>query len=221
MRLLAFTGILAALGALMATLLFALGWTGMAGVAYLLDAVALTSGLTVASGPVSTMGRQLRALPAAAMGTTGVRQLPGRAAGHRNLSSGQPRVPVPGRVRRRWDGLSGHSPRHRLAHPDGQRAGCARVGRRRHRGRGRDARPADQHAGATGRRAETDWRVPRRDDRDRPGAHRRRAALAHRRGRCVRGVLRTRGGERAAGEPGDAGQHEPGVRLDGLDLPDR
>ena len=39
-------------------------------------------------------------------------------------------------------GVPGHAGRHRLAHDDGQRAGRARLGRRRHRGRGGDARPA-------------------------------------------------------------------------------
>ena len=40
------------------------------------------------------------------------------------------------------DRLSGHAGRHRLAHHHGQRALGARLGRRRHRGGGRDARPA-------------------------------------------------------------------------------
>ena len=46
----------------------------------------------------------------------------------------------------------GHPGRHRLAHPDGQRAGRAGLGRRRHRGRGGHARPADEHAHSPGRR---------------------------------------------------------------------
>ena len=37
-----------------------------------------------------------------------------------------------------------HAGRHRLAHDDGQRPRRGRLGRRRHRGRGRDARPADR-----------------------------------------------------------------------------
>lgn len=56
MRLVAFTGIFAALGAVAATLLFVLGWAGMASVAYLLGALAFTSGLSIASGPISTLG---------------------------------------------------------------------------------------------------------------------------------------------------------------------
>ena len=51
-----------------------------------------------------------------------------------------------GRVRRRHERqaarLSRHAGRHRLAHDDGQRPRRARLGRGRHRGRGRDARPA-------------------------------------------------------------------------------
>ena len=39
-------------------------------------------------------------------------------------------------------GLPRHLRRHRLPHHDGQRPRRARLGRRRHRGRGRDARPA-------------------------------------------------------------------------------
>jgi aconitate hydratase len=41
--------------------------------------------------------------------------------------------------------LSRHAGRHRQPHHHGQRPVGARLGRRRHRGRGRDARPADFH----------------------------------------------------------------------------
>ena len=69
--------------------------------------------------------------------------VPGLAARPRHLPPGQPRVPGPRRVRRRRRaGLPRHAGRHRLAHADGQRARRARLGRRRHRGRGGDARPA-------------------------------------------------------------------------------
>lgn len=57
---------------------------------------------------------------------------------------------------RRPAGLSGHPGGHRLTHPDGQRARRAGLGRRRHRGGGRDARPADEHADPAGGRAEAD-----------------------------------------------------------------
>lgn len=56
MRLLAIIGLAALLGGIATSILFALGWAGMAGVAYLLGALALTSGFTIASGPISTMG---------------------------------------------------------------------------------------------------------------------------------------------------------------------
>ena len=48
--------------------------------------------------------------------------------------------------------LSRHPGRHRLAHDDGQRPRRARLGRRRDRGRGGDARPADLDAAAAGDR---------------------------------------------------------------------
>ena len=53
----------------------------------------------------------------------------------------------------RRDGrLSGHAGRHRQPHDDGQRPRRARLGRRRDRGRGGDARPAGQHADPRSRR---------------------------------------------------------------------
>ena len=48
----------------------------------------------------------------------------------------------------RRPGLSRHAGRHRLAHDDDQRPRRARLGRRRDRGRGGDARPADLDAAA-------------------------------------------------------------------------
>ena len=49
-------------------------------------------------------------------------------------------------------GVPRHPRRHRLAHHDGQRPRCAGLGRRRHRGRGRDARPAGLDAHPARRR---------------------------------------------------------------------
>ena len=95
---------------------------------------------------------QPRALPVPALGPDGVRRLQGRAAGHRHLPPGEPRVPRPRRRGPRRRGVPGHAGRHRLAHDDGQRARRARLGRRRDRGRGRDARPAALDARAAGRR---------------------------------------------------------------------
>ena len=59
----------------------------------------------------------------------------------------------------RWaqpDGLPRHLRRHRLPHHDGQRHRRGRLGRRRHRGRGRDARSARQHADPAGRRLQAE-----------------------------------------------------------------
>ena len=85
--------------------------------------------------------RNTRALRAAALGAGRVRQLPRRAAGHGHRAPGQPRVPgAVVVVRRGEDGTIGdarHAGRHRLAHDDDQRPGRARLGCRRHRGRGR------------------------------------------------------------------------------------
>ena len=60
--------------------------------------------------------------------------------------------------------------RHRLAHHDGQRARRARLGRRRHRGRGGDARPAGVDAHPPGGRLQARRRAARGLDRHRPGA---------------------------------------------------
>ena len=99
-------------------------------------------------------------------GQESLRQLPRRAAGDRDLPPGQPRVPRPGRLqpreRRRPAGLPRHAGRHRLAHDDGQRARRARLGRRRDRGRGGDARPADLDAAAAGGRLQARRRAAAR-----------------------------------------------------------
>ena len=54
--------------------------------------------------------------------------------------------------RRGYACLSGHAGGHRQPHDHGQRAFGAGLGRRRDRGRGRHARPADLHADPRGRR---------------------------------------------------------------------
>ena len=66
--------------------------------------------------------------------------------GHRDRPPGQPRVPGARRVRRRRHAVPRHAGRDRLAHDDDQRPRRARLGRRRDRGRGGDARPADVDA---------------------------------------------------------------------------
>ena len=96
------------------------------------------------------------ALPVPALGPGRLRRLPGRPAGHRHRAPGQPRIPGP----RGLDGDDGERHRrypdtlrrHRLAHHDDQRPRRPRLGRRRHRGRGRDARPAGLDADPAGRR---------------------------------------------------------------------
>ena len=90
------------------------------------------------------------ALPA--LGPARVRRLQGRAARHRHLPPGEPRVPRARRRGPRRRRVPGHARRHRLAHDDGQRARRARLGRRRDRGRGGDARRAALDARAAGRR---------------------------------------------------------------------
>ena len=59
-------------------------------------------------------------------------------------------------------GLSRHARRHRLAHDDDQRPRRARLGRRRDRGRGGDARPADVDADPAGDRLQAHRRAARR-----------------------------------------------------------
>ena len=77
--------------------------------------------------------------------------------------------------------LSRHARRHRLAHHDDQRPRHRRLGRRRHRGRGRHARPAGLFPHARRRRRAPHRRAPRRRHRDRPRAHASRRCCARRR----------------------------------------
>ena len=73
-------------------------------------------------------------------------------------------------------GLPRHAGRHRLAHDDDQRPRRARLGRRRDRGRGGDARPADVDADPAGARLQADRRAAGGRDRHRPRADRHRDA---------------------------------------------
>ena len=122
---------------------------------------------------------------------------------------------------RRAARLPRHLRRHRLAHHDGQRPRRARLGRRRHRGRGRHARPAGVDADPAGGRLQAHRRDPGRRHRHRRRPDDHREAAQARRGRQVRRVLRRGRRRRAAGQPGHDRQHEPRVRLDLRDLPDR
>ena len=156
-----------------------------------------------------------------ALGPGRVRGLQGRPAGHRDRASGQPRVPRARGVRQRGHAVPRHAGRDRLAHDDDQRPRRARLGRRRDRGRGGDARPADVDAGPARGRLQAARRAARGRDGDRPRPHRDADAARARRGRQVRRVLRPRRAEPAARRPRDDRQHEPGVRVHLRDVPDR
>ena len=118
-------------------------------------------------------------------------------------------------------GLPRHLRRHRLAHDDGQRHRRRRLGRRRHRGRGRDARPAGVDAHPARGRLQAQRRPARGRHRHRPGAHHHRDAAQARCRREVRRVLRARRLRAAAREPRDHRQHVAGVRLHDRGVPDR
>ena len=105
---------------------------------------------------------QPRALPVPALGPGRLRRLQGRPAGHRHRAPGQHRAPRPRRDDARRRRPTPTPGRHRLAHHDGQRPRRARLGRRRHRGRGRDARPAGVDAHPARRRLQAHRRAARR-----------------------------------------------------------
>ncbi len=131
------------------------------------------------------------------------------------------RVVFPRDGRRRAAGLPRHLRRHRLAHHHGQRPRRGRLGRRRHRGRGGHARPAGEHADPARGRLQAERRAAGGHHRHRPGADHHRDAAPAQGGRQVRRVLRPRRRRGAAGQPRHHRQHEPRVRLDHRDLPDR
>ena len=89
-------------------------------------------------------------------------------------------------------GLPRHLRRHRQPHHHGQRAGRARLGRRRHRGGGRHARPARRHGHPRGDRLRLQGQAQGGRHRHRPRAHLHADAEEARRGREVRRVLRRR-----------------------------
>ena len=154
-------------------------------------------------------------------GQSGLRQLQGGAAQHRHLPPGEPRVPgARGGVARR-PGVPRHARRHRLAHDDDQRARRARLGRRRHRGGGGDARPAGVDADPAGGRLQAHRRAARGLHRHRPRPHRHPDAARARRGRQVRGVLRRRAAQPAAGRPRHDREHVAGDGRHLRDLPGR
>ena len=160
-----------------------------------------------------------------ALGPERLPQLPGRAAGHGHRSPGESRVSRAGhhvgRHGRRDVRLSRHARRHGLAHDDGEWSWRRGLGRRWHRSRSRDARPADFDADSAGARIPPGGRNARRRDGDRSRADGHRAAPQARRRRQVRRVLRPR--PRAPDDCGsrDARQHVSRVRRHDCDLPDR
>ena len=122
------------------------------------------------------------------------------------------------RCRRQDDRVSRHRVRHRLAHDDGQRTRRRRLGRRRHRSRSGDARPAQLDADSGSRRISVVGTVAGRRDGHRPRAHDYGSAPQARRRRQVRRVLRP--WSRASDDRGsrDARQHVPRIWRDGRDF---
>ena len=155
---------------------------------------------------------QPRALRLPALGPERLPRLQGRAAGNGDRAPGQPRVPRPrGRGARRRR-LPRHARRHRLAHDDGERARRPRLGRRRNRGRGCDARRAALDARPEGRRLQADGQAPGGRDRDRSRPDRDGDPAPGRRRREVRRVLRARAGLAAPRRPRHDREHVARVR---------
>ena len=177
------------------------------------------SSATPSSSSSATRSATRSCAGARARSTTSPSSRPTRGSSTRSTSSTSPgSCSSTARARPR---VPRHARRDRLAHDDDQRPRRARLGRRRDRGRGRDARPADVDADPAGPRLQADRRASGGRDRDRPRAHGHRDAARAGRRRQVRRVLRRRPGESAARRPGDDRQHVAGVRLDVRDLPDR
>ena len=168
---------------------------------------------------------QRRALQVPALGPGGLRQLPRGAAGHRHLPSGEPGVSRPVRVDRRGgrqdDRLSRHAVRHRQPHHDGQRSRHPRLGRRRHRGGGGDAGPADRHADPRRDRLPPDRQAAGGRHRHRSGADGDADAPPQGRGGQIRRILRARAGRTGPGRPRHRRQHGAGVWRDLRLLPGR
>ena len=142
------------------------------------------------------------ALPIPQMVAEIVRQFPRGAAGHRHLPPGQSGISVADGVEQEGQGqarrqahrhrgrLPRHAGRHRFTHHHGQRPRRARLGRRRHRGRGGHARAGLFHAAAGSHRREVRGQAQGGGDGHRPRAHRHADAAQARRGRQVRGIFR-------------------------------
>ncbi len=173
------------------------------------------------------------ALPLPEMGAALVRGFPRRAARHRHLPPGQSRISVadgvdredqdhlPRQDRRHRARLSGHAGRHRFAHHDGQRPLRARLGRRRHRGGSRHARPALFDAAAGSDRRAVQRQAQGRRHRDRSRAHRDADAAQARRGRQIRRIFRSGSRQPHHRRPRHARQYVAGIWRDLRLLPDR
>ncbi len=185
----------------------------------------LRSGQRVSAERRARVRTKQGALRVPPLGPERIQKLPGCPARHGHRSSGQPRVPRSrghdgGRVVRQAR-VSRHTRRHRLAHDDGERAGCCGMGRWRYRGGSRHARPALVHAHSAGARREADGTAAGGHDRDRPGPDGHRAVAQARCGRQVRRVLRAGARASDAGRPRDTRQHVPGVWSDDRRFPNR
>ncbi len=172
-------------------------------------------------------------LPVPQMGAELVRRFPRGAARHRHLPSGQSRISVARGVEREGQDhssrqvggdrtrLSGHAGRHRFAHHDGERAVGARLGRRRHRGRGGDARPALLDGAAGGDRRAAERQAQGRRHRDRSRAHGDADAAQARRRRQIRRIFRPRSRQSHHRRPRHDRQHVARIRRDLRLLPGR
>ena len=112
--------------------------------------------------------------------------------GHRHRAPGEPRVPGARRAQEGRHLLSRYAGRHRQPHHHDQRHRRGRLGRGRHRGRSRHARPAGVFPHPRRGRRAPQGSAARGLHGDRPGAHRHRAAAQGQGRRQVRRVLRRR-----------------------------
>ncbi len=95
------------------------------------------------------------------------------------------------------------------------------MGRRRHRGRSRDARPAPVHAAAPGGRVQADQQAEGRPYRDRPRADRHPNAAQAWGGEQIRRILRSGPRQSFAGRPRHHRQYGAGIWRDLRVLPGR
>ncbi len=111
--------------------------------------------------------------------------------------------------------------RHRLAHHHGERSCRARLGRRRHRGGSRDARPAVVDAAAGSGRLQAQGAAQGGRHRHRPGADGDADAAQAGRGRKIRGIFRPRSRLSLGRGQGDHRQYGAGIRRHLRFLPGR